>query len=184
MVDKITGEVVMKESELQPNLYLLNNNTVGVSAMHHFAQARGHLLVLTLQHMVYAFDLVARKKLWEYNLFGDNAFLSQNVQQMIQQADGSMQLVYADGLKLRIGQNAVVESSYVCMPERDGLVARARDPQDRRRNVVSLTPAGKTALKRLDKRIDAAQSTLLEPLSAKERRDVIRLLERVVSNRS
>jgi DNA-binding MarR family transcriptional regulator len=68
--------------------------------------------------------------------------------------------------------------------ERDGLVARARDPQDRRRNVVSLTPAGKTALKRLDKRIDAAQSTLLEPLSAKERRDVIRLLERVVSNRS
>jgi outer membrane protein assembly factor BamB/tetratricopeptide (TPR) repeat protein len=123
MVDKITGEVVMKESELQPNYYLLNNNNMGASAMHHFAQARGHLLVLTLQHMVYAFDLVARKKLWEYNLFGDNAFLNQNVQQTIQQADGSMQLVYADGLKLRIGQNAVVESSYVCMPERDGLVA-------------------------------------------------------------
>jgi DNA-binding MarR family transcriptional regulator len=68
--------------------------------------------------------------------------------------------------------------------ERDGLVARVRDPEDRRRNVVTLTPAGKTALKRLDKRIDAAQSALLEPLSAKERREVIRLLERVVSPRS
>ncbi|HLW65198.1 MAG TPA: PQQ-binding-like beta-propeller repeat protein, partial [Gemmataceae bacterium] len=123
MIDKITGEVVMKESELQPNYYLLNNNTAGASAMHHFAQARGHLLVLTLQHMVYAFDLVARKKLWEYNLFGENAFVNQNVQQTIQQPDGSMQIVYADGMRLRIGQNAVVESSYICLPERDGLVA-------------------------------------------------------------
>jgi DNA-binding MarR family transcriptional regulator len=68
--------------------------------------------------------------------------------------------------------------------ERDGLVARVRDPEDRRRNVVALTPAGKTVLKRLDKRIDAAQRALLEPLSAGERREVIRLLERVVSRRS
>lgn len=68
--------------------------------------------------------------------------------------------------------------------ERDGLVARVRDPEDRRRNVVTLTAAGKAALRRLDKRIDAAQTALLEPLSASERRELIKLLERVVSHRT
>jgi DNA-binding MarR family transcriptional regulator len=68
--------------------------------------------------------------------------------------------------------------------EGDGLVARVRDPEDRRRNVVTLTTAGKAALRRLDKRVDAAQSALLEPLSADERREVIGLLERVVSHRA
>jgi DNA-binding MarR family transcriptional regulator len=65
--------------------------------------------------------------------------------------------------------------------ERNGFVARVRDPGDRRRNVVTLTAAGRAALRRLDKRVDAAQATLLEPLSADERCELLRLLERVVS---
>ena len=65
--------------------------------------------------------------------------------------------------------------------ERDGLVARVRNAGDRRRNVVTLAPAGKAALARLDERVDSAQKALLEPLSARERREVIRLLERVLS---
>ena len=64
--------------------------------------------------------------------------------------------------------------------EHDGLVARVRDEQDRRRNLVTLTPAGKAALNRLDKRIDAAQSALLEPLSMSDRRELRRLLEQLV----
>jgi MarR family transcriptional regulator, lower aerobic nicotinate degradation pathway regulator len=67
--------------------------------------------------------------------------------------------------------------------EREGLLARVRDPEDRRRNVVTLTAHGKALLRRLDKRVDAAQTALLEPLSADERREIIRLLERVVSHR-
>jgi DNA-binding MarR family transcriptional regulator len=63
--------------------------------------------------------------------------------------------------------------------ERDGLVERIRDERDRRRNVVALTPRGRTALKRLDKRVDAAQNALLEPLSAIERRELRRLLKKV-----
>jgi MarR family transcriptional regulator, lower aerobic nicotinate degradation pathway regulator len=65
--------------------------------------------------------------------------------------------------------------------ERDGLIARVRDPEDRRRNIVTLTAAGKALLKRLDKRVDAAQTALLEPLSAAERRELVRLLDRVVA---
>jgi DNA-binding MarR family transcriptional regulator len=66
--------------------------------------------------------------------------------------------------------------------ERDGLVARVRDEQDRRRNVVRLTPAGARALKRLDARVEEAQDALLEPLSANERRELQNLLTRVVEH--
>lgn len=66
--------------------------------------------------------------------------------------------------------------------DRDDLIARVRDPEDRRRNIVTLTAAGKALLKRLDKRVDAAQTALLEPLSAAERRELVRLLDRVVSH--
>ncbi len=61
-----------------------------------------------------------------------------------------------------------------------GHVARARDETDRRRNVVALTRMGRAALARLDKRVDAAQTALLAPLPAAERRELQRLLERVV----
>jgi MarR family transcriptional regulator, lower aerobic nicotinate degradation pathway regulator len=64
--------------------------------------------------------------------------------------------------------------------ERDGLIARVRDERDRRRNVVTLTTAGRAAMKRLQKRIDAAQNALLDPLSDTERRELVRLLELAV----
>ena len=64
--------------------------------------------------------------------------------------------------------------------EQQGYVARVRDEEDRRRNVVELTRAGRTALNRLDKRVDAAQDDLLAPLSRAERRELIGLLERLV----
>jgi DNA-binding MarR family transcriptional regulator len=64
----------------------------------------------------------------------------------------------------------------------DGLVARVRDEQDRRRNLVTLTPAGKAALRRLDRRVDAAQRALLEPLSTSDRRELRRLLEQLVEH--
>jgi MarR family transcriptional regulator, lower aerobic nicotinate degradation pathway regulator len=66
--------------------------------------------------------------------------------------------------------------------EHDGLVARVRDEQDRRRNVVTLTPAGTTALERLDELIDAAQRALLAPLTANERRELRRLLQKVLES--
>jgi DNA-binding MarR family transcriptional regulator len=66
--------------------------------------------------------------------------------------------------------------------ERDGLVGRVRDEQDRRRNAVELTRAGARALKRLDARVEAAQETLLEPLSAAERRQLCRSLTRLAEH--
>jgi DNA-binding MarR family transcriptional regulator len=68
--------------------------------------------------------------------------------------------------------------------ERDGLVARVRDPDDRRRMLVELAPAGARKLKRLDTRIDAAQKALVAPLSSADRRQLERLLTQLVDYHS
>ena len=65
--------------------------------------------------------------------------------------------------------------------ERDGLIARVRDPADRRRNVVTITAGGQAALKRLDVLIDETQRELLAPLSASERGALVSLLERLTT---
>jgi MarR family transcriptional regulator, lower aerobic nicotinate degradation pathway regulator len=66
--------------------------------------------------------------------------------------------------------------------ERDGLIERTRDEADRRRNLVALTPAGGRALDRLDARVEAAQAALLEPLSARDRKELRRLLTVLVEH--
>jgi len=66
--------------------------------------------------------------------------------------------------------------------ESEGLVARGRDPRDRRRNLVELTPDGTAALEQLDAEIETAQRALLEPLSAAERRTLRTLLTRLVEH--
>jgi DNA-binding MarR family transcriptional regulator len=66
--------------------------------------------------------------------------------------------------------------------EREGLVARKPDERDRRRNLVELTPAGTAKLKRLDARVDAAQEAFVAPLTAEERRELMRLLAAVAAN--
>ena len=68
--------------------------------------------------------------------------------------------------------------------ERQGYVARVRDRGDRRRKLVELTSPGARAQKRLAKKVEAAQETILAPLSASERRDLRRLLARLVEHHS
>lgn len=66
--------------------------------------------------------------------------------------------------------------------EADALIERRRDPEDRRRNVVTLTAQGSTALRRLDARVRAAQEELLAPLSASERDALTGLLTRLAEH--
>ncbi|MFB6718840.1 MarR family winged helix-turn-helix transcriptional regulator [Kribbella sp. NPDC056345] len=63
-----------------------------------------------------------------------------------------------------------------------GLVDRAPDPADRRRNVISLTAAGKRQLRRLENRLAAAQQELLAPLSPDERRQLTALLSTLLEH--
>jgi DNA-binding MarR family transcriptional regulator len=63
--------------------------------------------------------------------------------------------------------------------ERLGLVQRAVDPANRRRNIVTLTPAGRQQLAALDGVIDEVQQRVLEPLTPSERSQLTRLLRKL-----
>ncbi|KAB2346081.1 MarR family winged helix-turn-helix transcriptional regulator [Actinomadura rudentiformis] len=60
-----------------------------------------------------------------------------------------------------------------------GLVERAPDPEDRRRNVITMTGEGRAHLRKLDVLIASLQDELLAPFSEAEREQLIQLLERL-----
>ena len=62
------------------------------------------------------------------------------------------------------------------------LVERAPDPGDRRRNIISLTTAGKRQLRRLEKRLAETQDELLAPLSPTDRQRLTELLSRLLDH--
>jgi MarR family transcriptional regulator, lower aerobic nicotinate degradation pathway regulator len=57
-----------------------------------------------------------------------------------------------------------------------GLIERAPDPVDRRRNVITITPAGTEQLRALDEVVAGVQERLLAPLSPADRTRLVRLL--------
>lgn len=63
-----------------------------------------------------------------------------------------------------------------------GLIERRRDPNERRRNIVTLTDAGKDRYVQLDRIVAAAQDALLAPLTSSERNELVRMLTRVVTD--
>jgi MarR family transcriptional regulator, lower aerobic nicotinate degradation pathway regulator len=67
--------------------------------------------------------------------------------------------------------------------EAQGLVERTGDPADRRRNIITMTPAGAARLGRLDRVLAEVQDELLAPLSAAERADFSQLLTRILGHR-
>ncbi|MQY08936.1 MarR family winged helix-turn-helix transcriptional regulator [Actinomadura macrotermitis] len=65
-----------------------------------------------------------------------------------------------------------------------GFVERSPDPEDRRRNVITITPAGLEAFGRLDEVLAGVQEELLAPLPAADRDQLTRLLGRLLEHHS
>ena len=61
------------------------------------------------------------------------------------------------------------------------LVTRKRDPQDARRNVITLTRTGRVELARLDAVVSAIQERFLAPLTGSERRQLTRILTKLTA---
>ncbi|GGM26520.1 MarR family winged helix-turn-helix transcriptional regulator [Dactylosporangium sucinum] len=64
----------------------------------------------------------------------------------------------------------------------DGFIERSPDPDDRRRNVITITTAGRRHLDRLNHAVAQAQQALLAPLTTAEREQFTSLLRRVLDD--
>ncbi|MEV0649553.1 MarR family transcriptional regulator [Phytomonospora sp. NPDC050363] len=64
------------------------------------------------------------------------------------------------------------------------LIDREPDPEDRRRNIVTITPVGERFLAELRELLAGAQDELLAPLGGEEREQLTALLERVVGHQA
>jgi DNA-binding MarR family transcriptional regulator len=87
-----------------------------------------------------------------------------------------------------VGRRAEMDRSDVVAAlnelEADELVERAPDPDDGRQKIVSITAAGRRHLKKLDEVVASVQDELLAPLSAAERAELVRLLNRIAGRSS
>jgi MarR family transcriptional regulator, lower aerobic nicotinate degradation pathway regulator len=86
----------------------------------------------------------------------------------------------------RLGRRTAMDRSDVVAAVNEladrGLVERAPDPADRRRNVITITRAGAAHLYRLDGLLADVQDELLAPLTPAERAQLIQLLARVLQH--
>jgi len=64
--------------------------------------------------------------------------------------------------------------------EAAGVSVRRRDPGDRRRHIVEITPAGRRAIERAEKAQEGIEDELLGDLSTEERGTLTKLLNRVM----
>ena len=86
--------------------------------------------------------------------------------------------------QVQIGQRCGIDQSdmHTMLNElvEQGHVARTPDPSDRRRNLVTLTAAGRRRLEDLDTTLTGVQHDILDALSATERDTLTGLLTRIL----
>lgn len=81
----------------------------------------------------------------------------------------------------RLGVDRTTMVAIIDALEAKGIISRRPDTEDRRRNVIELTPAGQDVLLQATAASDEAEAELLAPLSQDERTQLRDLLARVLT---
>ena len=84
----------------------------------------------------------------------------------------------------RLGVDRTTMVAIIDALEAKGIIARRPNAEDRRRNVVELTPAGQDILRQATAASDAAEAELLASLSPEEGEQLRDLLARILARRS
>jgi len=84
-------------------------------------------------------------------------------------------------LRHRVGQSSAGIARILAKLETAGWVSREADAEDGRRMDVLLTEAGRALAERSYRALQSAQSELLEPLGERERRRLVRELDRLLA---
>lgn len=93
---------------------------------------------------------------------------------------------WGPGSQADLGRSTGIDRSDVTAAlaelESRNLIERTVDPENKRRNIVTLTPEGVEQLRDLDTVIDTIQDELLAPLTATQRRQFTTLMSRLLDN--
>jgi DNA-binding MarR family transcriptional regulator len=92
--------------------------------------------------------------------------------------NGVPQQSICDGLRLDANYLVLLLNEL----ETPGYIERRRDPEDRRRHVVEITPAGERALERAERGMESVEDEVLGALSDKERATLRRLLGKALQD--
>ena len=68
--------------------------------------------------------------------------------------------------------------------EEGGLIERTRDPEDRRRHIVAITPKGHRALEKAERQLETVEDDVLGKLSLDERDELRELLAKALEDHS
>lgn len=82
----------------------------------------GHVLVLSVGHMVFGIDTLGRRLLWERNLFG-SAGVPAEINTAFDPREETLEVLYQDGWIQTLGQASLLGTRAVCVLTRDGLLA-------------------------------------------------------------
>jgi DNA-binding MarR family transcriptional regulator len=90
---------------------------------------------------------------------------------------------YGPASQADLGRHTGIDRSDVVATLNDlvsgGLAQREPDPADRRRNIITITERGASALERLDAVLDEVQDAVLAPLTPNERKTFMRVLAKL-----